>query len=117
MDVSVRNVWVMLMLITPRPAADEGGHQTGAQRWLNIVVEAVSHVNDLARWQRTFCDERFEELRVRLFGVPVIRGGDEIGWQVHRAEEYASAGGLVAGDADEVTLVLQCGQTRSSVGV
>ena len=59
MYVSVRNVRVMLMLITPRPATDEGGHQPGAQRWLNIVVEAVSHVNDLGRWQRTFCDERF----------------------------------------------------------
>jgi hypothetical protein len=58
-----------------------------------------------------------EKRHVGFGDAPVVGGGQNIAGQIEFAQESTSAGGLVAGDADEVAGVFECLQAGPDVGV
>src|SRR5262249_51140443 len=88
--------------VGPGAALDERGVQADGGGGADVVVEAVADVQDFGGLVAAGLDQTGEEGRVGFGGLPVVGGGKEVAGKVQFAEEPASAGGLVAGEAHEV---------------
>src|SRR4029450_3152039 len=91
--------------VPPRPASQEHRNHAGSKCGEYIVVEAISHIGDLAWWIATLTDDLVEERRRRLLDAPPGRRADEVHREVEPPQQLLSASGLVAGDADQQAYV------------
>ena len=103
--------------VGPRTPFDPDGEQAGVRGGEDVVVEAVPDVGDLLGRLAGACDELVEEGGRELLCTPVVGGGDDVRGQVQLADELAGPRGLVAGDADAETALLEGGKAAADVGV
>jgi hypothetical protein len=86
--------------VAPRAAPDERRPHAGGLRRLKVVIQPVTHVDDLFRRARGRVQQGAEERRTRLAGLPVIRRGDHVRRQVQAPQDAPGPGRLVPGHPD-----------------
>jgi hypothetical protein len=83
--------------VAPRAAPDERRPHAGGLRRLQVVVQPVTHVDDLPRRAGRFAQQCAEERRARLARLPVIGRGDQVGRQPQVPQDASGPRRLVPG--------------------
>src|SRR3954453_20351082 len=102
---------------SPGPSAQQYAAEPGLLRRSDVVLEAVADVRGRRRIEVMLLDQLVEERHVWVIHADGFGSGDEVDRQVGFANESARAGGLVAGDADEVAGPVQLVAARPNVGI
>src|SRR5450755_2208212 len=89
---------VTLLDDPPRPPPDQRRPQPETRRRPNVVIQPVTHIQDLARRIRRDFKYPPEESRLRLGHTPVIRRGNHVRWQIQPPQDVTRPGRLIPGD-------------------
>ncbi len=102
----------------PRPAVHQHRVHPGLPRRSDVVVDAVTDVQHLTRLGGDDLGDVLEEGRVRLRGISVVAGADEVDVRGEElAEDLACPDGLVSGDAEPQATGAEGGKRVADVGV
>lgn len=83
--------------VTPRPAPDERRAHAHCFSGLQVVIQAVTYVDNFASFAWGRAEKRMEKRRVRFTRLPVVRCGDHVSGQTEAPQDPASARSLVTG--------------------
>src|SRR6266704_444813 len=103
--------------VAPWPATDEDSPHARQPGGLQVVVEAVPDIGDLAGAAWRGIDDRLKEPRIGLAHAQVVRRSDHVSWQFELAENVTSPRRLITHDAHPDPHVAQRIQARARVRV
>lgn len=103
--------------MAPRPAPDKHRAHPDRPGRQDVIVEAVTHIQNALSRNARFGDQPDEELGIWLSHTPRHRGSDEVSLQSGRYEHLLDGRRLVTGDADGQPHPARSRDTFQSIGI